>query len=75
MIGIDIMRIVRIETLFGGADIASYALLLQTVALSGPPDLIVSTPACVSTCLSKGLIQASCIKDSLSMLILDEVCF
>ncbi|KAL0921883.1 hypothetical protein M5K25_008998 [Dendrobium thyrsiflorum] len=44
----------------------------MTVALSGPPELIVSTPACISTCLSKGIIQVSCIKDSLYMLILDE---
>ncbi|XP_020591547.1 DEAD-box ATP-dependent RNA helicase 16 [Phalaenopsis equestris] len=44
----------------------------MTVALSGPPELIVSTPACVSTCISRGIMQASCIKDSLSMLILDE---
>ncbi|KAH0464620.1 hypothetical protein IEQ34_007406 [Dendrobium chrysotoxum] len=45
---------------------------MSTVALSGPPELIVSTPACISTCLSKGIIQVSCIKDSLYMLILDE---
>ncbi|KAK8943410.1 DEAD-box ATP-dependent RNA helicase 16 [Platanthera guangdongensis] len=44
----------------------------MTVALAGPPELIVSTPACVSTCLSKGIVHASSIQDSLLMLILDE---
>ncbi|KAL2906527.1 DEAD-box ATP-dependent RNA helicase 16 [Bienertia sinuspersici] len=41
-------------------------------ALSGSPDVLVSTPACVHTCLSAGALQPNGIQDSLSMLILDE---
>lgn len=41
-------------------------------ALSGPPDILVSTPACVHTCLSAGSLQPKAIQDSLSMLVLDE---
>jgi hypothetical protein len=48
---------------------------LQTVALSGPPNILVSTPACVATCISKGIMRGSSIKESLSMMILDEVHF
>ncbi|ONK65119.1 uncharacterized protein A4U43_C07F33870 [Asparagus officinalis] len=44
----------------------------MTAALSGPPDVVVSTPACISSCLSKGILQASSITESLSMLVLDE---
>ncbi|CAN6322750.1 unnamed protein product [Urochloa humidicola] len=43
-----------------------------TVALSGPPNILVSTPACVATCISKGIMRGSSIKESLSMMILDE---
>lgn len=41
-------------------------------ALSGPPNILVSTPACVHTCLSAGILQPKAIQDSLSMLVLDE---
>ncbi|KAK3149844.1 hypothetical protein QOZ80_3AG0223810 [Eleusine coracana subsp. coracana] len=43
-----------------------------TVALSGPPNILVSTPACVAACISKGIIRGSSIKESLSMMIFDE---
>ncbi|CAD6245479.1 unnamed protein product [Miscanthus lutarioriparius] len=43
-----------------------------TVALSGPPNILVSTPACVATCISKGIICGPSVKESLSMMILDE---
>ncbi|CAL4927094.1 unnamed protein product [Urochloa decumbens] len=43
-----------------------------TVALSGPPNILVSTPACVATCISKGIMRGPSIKESLSMMILDE---
>nr|CAB3498355.1 unnamed protein product [Digitaria exilis] len=46
-----------------------------TVALSGPPNILVSTPACVATCISKGIMRGASIKESLSMMILDEVHF
>lgn len=48
-------------------------LFFQKQALSGPPDILVSTPACVHTCLSAGILQPKAIQDSLSMLVLDEV--
>ncbi|CAK9184119.1 unnamed protein product [Ilex paraguariensis] len=41
-------------------------------ALAGPPDILVSTPACVQTCLSKGVLQPKFVQESLSSLILDE---
>ncbi|KAK4477435.1 hypothetical protein RD792_016656 [Penstemon davidsonii] len=41
-------------------------------ALAGPPDIIVSTPACVQTCLSKGMLQSKSLQESLSTLVLDE---
>ncbi|XAR51401.1 RNA helicase [Bertholletia excelsa] len=41
-------------------------------ALAGPPDILVSTPACVQTCLSKGVLQPASVQDSLSILVLDE---
>ncbi|GJM90671.1 hypothetical protein PR202_ga06973 [Eleusine coracana subsp. coracana] len=44
-----------------------------TVALSALPNVLVSTPACVAACISKGIIRGSYIKESLSMMILDEI--
>ncbi|KAJ0515528.1 putative RNA helicase [Helianthus annuus] len=41
-------------------------------ALAGPPDVFVSTPACVQRCLSSGVLQAKGIQESLSILVLDE---
>ncbi|KAJ4962324.1 hypothetical protein NE237_022263 [Protea cynaroides] len=41
-------------------------------ALSGPPDILVSTPACISTCMSRDVLQAKSLQDSLSILVLDE---
>ncbi|KAM0062852.1 putative RNA helicase [Helianthus debilis subsp. tardiflorus] len=41
-------------------------------SLAGPPDVFVSTPACVQRCLSSGVLQAKGIQDSLSILVLDE---
>ncbi|XP_050375588.1 DEAD-box ATP-dependent RNA helicase 16 [Argentina anserina] len=41
-------------------------------ALAGPPEIVVSTPACVKKCLSDGVLQAASIDDSLEMLVLDE---
>ncbi|KAL8143359.1 hypothetical protein V2J09_016391 [Rumex salicifolius] len=42
------------------------------VALSGPPEILVSTPACIKTCLAAGILLPKAIEDSLSMLVLDE---
>ncbi|KAH7689777.1 RNA helicase protein [Dioscorea alata] len=44
----------------------------MSAALAGPPDLLVSTPACISTCISKGVLAKAAIQESLSMLVLDE---
>ncbi|KAJ8444101.1 hypothetical protein Cgig2_025102 [Carnegiea gigantea] len=41
----------------------------QKIALSGPPDVVVSTPACIHSCLSSGSLQPKAILESLSMLI------
>ncbi|MCD7453770.1 DEAD-box ATP-dependent RNA helicase 16 [Datura stramonium] len=40
--------------------------------LAGPPEIVISTPACIQTCLSNGVIQAKAVQHSLSILILDE---
>ena len=34
---------------------------LQRAALAGPPDILISTPACVAKCLSCGVLQAASI--------------
>lgn len=47
--------------------------LFQRTTLAGPPEIVVSTPACIQTCLKNGIIQAKAVQDSLSILILDEV--
>ncbi|CAI0430584.1 unnamed protein product [Linum tenue] len=41
-------------------------------ALSGPPDILISTPACVAKCLSTGVLQSTSVADSLEILVLDE---
>ncbi|XP_068654578.1 DEAD-box ATP-dependent RNA helicase 16 isoform X2 [Aristolochia californica] len=41
-------------------------------AMAGMPDILVSTPACISTCMSKDALQATSLRDSLSILVLDE---
>ncbi|KAL7141548.1 hypothetical protein ABFS83_08G060900 [Erythranthe nasuta] len=41
-------------------------------SLAGFPDIVVSTPACVQTCLTKGILQAKALQESLSVLVLDE---
>lgn len=46
---------------------------LQRAALAGPPDILISTPACVAKCLSCGVLQAASINASLETLVLDEV--
>ncbi|KMZ61290.1 ATP dependent RNA helicase [Zostera marina] len=40
--------------------------------LAWHPDILVSTPACISKCLSRSIIQGRSISDSLKMLVLDE---
>uniref|UniRef100_A0A2N9IX43 CCHC-type domain-containing protein n=1 Tax=Fagus sylvatica TaxID=28930 RepID=A0A2N9IX43_FAGSY len=38
----------------------------------GPPDILVSTPACISKCFSADVLQRASIDDSLEILVLDE---
>ncbi|AQK63186.1 DEAD-box ATP-dependent RNA helicase 16 [Zea mays] len=59
------LRVVQVTASMSDKDI--------TVALSGPPNILVSTPACVATCISKGIIRGPAVKESLSMMILDEI--
>ncbi|XP_051178562.1 DEAD-box ATP-dependent RNA helicase 16 [Lolium perenne] len=58
------LRIVQVNASMPDKDIK--------LALSGPPNILVTTPACVATCISKGIVQGSSIKESLSMMVLDE---
>uniref|UniRef100_J3LSG2 RNA helicase n=1 Tax=Oryza brachyantha TaxID=4533 RepID=J3LSG2_ORYBR len=58
------LRVVQVNASMSDKDIK--------VALSGPPNILVTTPACVAACISKGIIRGSSIKESLSMMILDE---
>ncbi|XP_061338050.1 DEAD-box ATP-dependent RNA helicase 16 [Gastrolobium bilobum] len=41
-------------------------------AMAGPPDVLISTPACIPKCLSGGILQAASISGSLETLVLDE---
>ncbi|XP_015868189.1 DEAD-box ATP-dependent RNA helicase 16 [Ziziphus jujuba] len=41
-------------------------------ALAGPPDILISTPACLPKCFSAGVLQPASINDSLEILVLDE---
>uniref|UniRef100_A0A803RAN7 RNA helicase n=1 Tax=Cannabis sativa TaxID=3483 RepID=A0A803RAN7_CANSA len=41
-------------------------------ALSGPPDILISTPACILKCMSVGVLQSASISGSLEILVLDE---
>ncbi|CAA6663022.1 unnamed protein product [Spirodela intermedia] len=46
-----------------------------TAALADNPEVVVSTPACILSCISRGSLQVKNIQESLSMLILDEADF
>ncbi|KAK7252751.1 hypothetical protein RIF29_36938 [Crotalaria pallida] len=41
-------------------------------ALTGPPDVLISTPACIQKCLSNDVLQGASISSSLETLVLDE---
>ncbi|KAK9280259.1 hypothetical protein L1049_013947 [Liquidambar formosana] len=47
-------------------------ILYCRAALAGPPDILVSTPACIPKCLSAGILKTTAINDSLDILVLDE---
>ncbi|XP_078437288.1 P-loop containing nucleoside triphosphate hydrolases superfamily protein [Wolffia australiana] len=46
-----------------------------TAALVEHPEVVVSTPACILSCISRGALQAKDLQGSLSMLVLDEADF
>nr|KAJ0227456.1 hypothetical protein LSAT_V11C100044620 [Lactuca sativa] len=52
--------------------LAKMMLPNKATALSGPPYIFVSTPACVQRCLSSGVLQAKSVHDYLSIIILDK---
>lgn len=54
-------------------DVTISNLGLQRAALVGPPDVLISTPACIAKCLSGEILQATSINGSLETLVLDEV--
>ncbi|XP_019182884.1 PREDICTED: DEAD-box ATP-dependent RNA helicase 16 [Ipomoea nil] len=39
---------------------------------AGSPEILVSTPACIQTCLSNSVLQAEALQNSLSIIVLDE---
>ncbi|GMN54335.1 hypothetical protein TIFTF001_023469 [Ficus carica] len=41
-------------------------------ALAGPPDILISTPACIPKCMSSGVLQSTSVSSSLEILVLDE---
>ncbi|KAL6976172.1 RNA helicase [Sarracenia purpurea var. burkii] len=40
--------------------------------LARPPDISVATPACMRTCISRGVLHLTSVQDSLSILVLDK---
>ncbi|XP_052196143.1 DEAD-box ATP-dependent RNA helicase 16 [Diospyros lotus] len=58
------LKVVQLTSTMSGSDLRT--------ALAGPPDILVSTPACIQTCFSKGVLHPTSVQDSLSMLVLDE---
>ncbi|XP_028764325.1 DEAD-box ATP-dependent RNA helicase 16 [Neltuma alba] len=41
-------------------------------AMTGPPDVLISTPACIAKCLSTGVLKSTSFNGSLETLVLDE---
>ncbi|KAA8546609.1 hypothetical protein F0562_002652 [Nyssa sinensis] len=58
------MKVVQLTSTMSASDLRT--------TLAGPPEILVSTPACIQTCLSKGILQPTSVQDSLSILVLDE---
>ncbi|KAL2551676.1 DEAD-box ATP-dependent RNA helicase 16 [Forsythia ovata] len=58
------LKVVQLTSAMSASDLKT--------ALAGPPDVLVSTPACIQKSLSNGILQAKAIQDSLSVLVLDE---
>lgn len=58
------LKVVQLTSAMSASDLKT--------ALAGPPDILVSTPACIQKSLSNGILLAKAIQDSLSVLVLDE---
>ncbi|KAL5724821.1 RNA helicase [Ranunculus cassubicifolius] len=58
------LKVVQMTSGMSGSDLQA--------TLAGPPDILVSTPACISTCISKNVLSTKSIADTLSILVLDE---
>ncbi|KAM7520372.1 hypothetical protein LguiB_019334 [Lonicera macranthoides] len=58
------LKVVQLTSSMSGSDLRT--------TLAGPPDILISTPACIQTCLKTGALKSKSVQDSLSILILDE---
>ncbi|KAI3831596.1 hypothetical protein MKX03_017444 [Papaver bracteatum] len=58
------LKVVQVTSSMAGKDLRA--------ALTGPPDILVSTPACISTCLQSDALKTNSIQESLQLLVLDE---
>ncbi|KAK6125337.1 hypothetical protein DH2020_040918 [Rehmannia glutinosa] len=58
------LKVVQLRSMMSASDLKT--------SLAGLPDIVVSTPACVQTCLRNGMLQAKALQESLSVLVLDE---
>ncbi|KAI3903465.1 hypothetical protein MKW98_032119 [Papaver atlanticum] len=58
------LKVVQVTSSMAGKDLRA--------ALAGPPDILVSTPACISTCLQSDALKTNSIQESLQLLVLDE---
>ncbi|XP_057482093.1 DEAD-box ATP-dependent RNA helicase 16 [Actinidia eriantha] len=58
------LKVIQLTSTMSSSDLST--------ALAGPPDILVSTPACIQSCFSKGVLRPTSVQDSLSMLVLDE---
>nr|GMC95044.1 DEAD-box ATP-dependent RNA helicase 16 [Ipomoea batatas] len=47
-------------------------LCQQRTTFAGSPEILVSTPTCIQTCLSNSVLQAEALQNSLSIIVLDE---
>ncbi|KAL6551801.1 DEAD-box ATP-dependent RNA helicase 16 [Orobanche gracilis] len=58
------LKVVQLRTMMSTSDLRT--------SLAGLPDIVVSTPACVQTCLTNNILQSKALQESLPVLVLDE---
>ncbi|KAL3654681.1 DEAD-box ATP-dependent RNA helicase 16 [Castilleja foliolosa] len=58
------LKVVQLRSMMSASDLKT--------SLAALPDIVVSTPACVQTCLTNGILQSKALQESLSVLVLDE---